>query len=136
MMTVSTVFKIPAAFEVSIKYADSGVVMRISGGLRTCRERSAEGVSPERTPTEIFGASRPSFSAVRAMPVSGARRLFSTSTPSAFSGEIYSTRTPVAEPAAFPTGRASCPSRSTKLFSAHKNAASVLPEPVGATIRA
>ena len=87
-MTVSTVFKMPAAFEVSMRYSDSGVVIRMSGGLRTCRLRSDCGVSPERTPTEMSGMSRPSFCATRAMPASGARRLFSTSTPSAFRGEM------------------------------------------------
>ena len=33
-------------------------------------------------------------------------------------------------------GRACCPARSTNEFSDHKNAASVLPEPVGATTSA
>ena len=39
------------AFEVSIKYNDSGVVMRMSGGLRFICSRSRGGVSPLRTPT-------------------------------------------------------------------------------------
>ena len=44
-------------------------------------------VDVERTPTVISGTCSPSRSAVCRMPVSGARRLRSTSTASAFSGE-------------------------------------------------
>ena len=88
MITVSTLLRMPAAFDVSMRYIDSGVVIRMSGGLRTCRLRSACGVSPERTATVMSGASSPSRCATRLMPVSGARRLFSTSTPRAFSGEM------------------------------------------------
>ena len=54
---------------VSIRYSDSGVVMRMSGGLRRIAARSRCGVSPVRTPT------------VRSAPIprSGARRLRSMS---------------------------------------------------------
>ena len=61
---------------------------------------------------------------MRVSPASGVRRLRSTSTASAFSGDTYSTRVPV--------GRSGAPARLSK---AHRNAASVLPEPVGATTR-
>jgi hypothetical protein len=60
----------------------------MSGGLVVSLRRSAAGVSPERTPTLISGTGLPSRSAVCRMPVSGARRLRSTSTPSALSGEM------------------------------------------------
>ena len=79
-------------------------------------------MSPERTPTLICGAGCPCRSAMRVMPVSGVRRLRSTSTASAFSGDTYRTRVPA------PAGRGSAASRSI----AHRNAASVLPDPVGA----
>ena len=87
-ITVSTVFRMPAALEVSMRYSDSGVVIKMSGGFRSWRLRSACGVSPERTPTEMSGMSRPMRWATRAIPPSGARKLFSTSTPSAFKGEM------------------------------------------------
>ena len=57
------------------------------------------------------------------MPVNGVRRLRSTSTASAFSGDTYNTRVPA------PAGRGSDEARRSM---AHRNAASVLPEPVGA----
>ena len=88
MMTVSTVPRISRAFDVSSRNSDSGVVIRMSGGLRTWRERSDEGVSPDRTATDTFAGSCPSRAATRLMPVSGARRLFSTSTARALSGEM------------------------------------------------
>ena len=86
-ITVCTPASAPRAREVSIRYRDSGVVMRISGGSCTRRRRSAAGVSPERTPTRMSGTSCPVRRAVCVMPISGARRLRSTSTPRALSGE-------------------------------------------------
>ncbi len=63
--------------------------------------------------------------AVRAMPTSGARRLRSTSKASARNGEMYSTR----QRACFcGTGE------NIRRSMAARNAASVLPEPVGARI--
>ena len=53
------------------------MVIRTSGGLRSIAWRSFWGVSPVRMATEM---SPP-------MPLSGARRFFSTSYESAFSGE-------------------------------------------------
>src|SRR6202007_885509 len=74
--------------------------------------------------TLMFGAGSPWRSAIRVSPASGVRRLRSTSTASALSGDTYSTRVP--------DGRAAKPAR---LSSAHRNAASVLPDPVGAIPR-
>ena len=86
-MTVSTVFSVSRAAEVSMRKRDSGVVMRISGGSFESPRRSACDVSPERTPTRIGGGVEPSRLAVCVTPTSGLRRLRSTSTASAFSGE-------------------------------------------------
>ncbi len=60
----------------------------MSGGDLIKLRRSAAGVLPERTLTVTFGSGRFSSCAARVMPVSGARRLRSTSTASAFSGEM------------------------------------------------
>ena len=76
-MTASTSVKSSRARLVSIRYSDSGVVMRMSGGLRRIAARSFWGVSPVRSATRT---SEP-------MPRSGARRLRSTSYESAFSGD-------------------------------------------------
>jgi hypothetical protein len=87
-MTVSTSVRVSRALDVSMRYSDSGVVMRMSGGLVSSARRIACGVSPERTPTLISGGSTPWCRAVCEMPISGARRLRSTSTPRALSGEM------------------------------------------------
>ena len=68
-ITASTPVRISRTAEVIIKYSDSGVVIRMSGGLRRIAWRSFWGVSPVRRPTAM---STP-------MPVSGARRLRSMS---------------------------------------------------------
>ena len=68
-ITASTEVSISRACEVRIRYSDSGVVMRMSGGLRRIAARSRCGVSPVRMPTVV---SPP-------MPRSGARRLRSMS---------------------------------------------------------
>ena len=122
-MTVCTSASVSRAAEVSIKNSDSGVVIRMSGGLVISSRRRAGGVSPERTPTLMSGAGTPRRSATRPMPVSGVRRLRSTSTASAFSGDTYSTRVPAV---------AGLGSDEASRSMAHRNAASVLPEPVGA----
>src|SRR5690606_3131735 len=124
-ITVSTPRSVSRACEVSIRNSDSGVVMRMSGGWVASRRRSAGGVSPVRTPTLSRRRGRPSRSAVRAVPTSGEVRFRSTSTPSAFSGEMY--RTLVAAD----DGLGEPASRSIAL----RNAARVLPDPVGATTR-
>ena len=87
-ITVSTLRRISRACEVSMRNSDSGVVMRMSGGFETRARRSLAGVSPERVPTRMSGSGSPRRVAVWRMPVSGARRLRSTSTASAFSGEM------------------------------------------------
>ena len=50
-MTVSTERSASRAFEVSRRYSDSGVVIRMSAGSRWKRARSLAGVSPVRTAT-------------------------------------------------------------------------------------
>ena len=47
-MTVSTPRSASRAAEVSSRKSDSGVVMRMSGGVRANGRRSSAGVSPER----------------------------------------------------------------------------------------
>ena len=86
-ITVSTPRSASRAWLVSSRNSDSGVVMRMSGGRLAKARRSSAGVSPERMPTVISGRGSPSRSAAWPMPVSGARRLRSTSTASALSGE-------------------------------------------------
>ena len=86
MITDSTSARMLRACEVSSRNNDSGVVMRMSGGRRTIAWRSADGVSPVRTPTVTRGSARPMRPACAAMPASGARRLRSTSTARALSG--------------------------------------------------
>ncbi len=86
-ITVRTPRSDSRACEVSIRNSDSGVVIMMSGGALTSLRRSAALVSPERTPTATSGTPVPSRAAVCRMPASGARRLRSTSTASAFSGE-------------------------------------------------
>ena len=144
-MMVSTSLSVSRALEVSIRKSDSGVVMRMSGGLLSSARRSDAGVSPERTPTVISGAGRSRRLAVWVMPISGARRLRSTSTPSALSGEMYSTRVlrlgafrraPFAGVQAGQFDSGSAGAATSSRSSAQRKAASVLPEPVGATTSA
>ena len=124
-MTVSTPRKVSLACEVSSRNSDSGVVMRMSGGLVTSFLRSSAAVSPVRIPTRMSGSGSPSRCAACLIPVSGARRFRSMSTASALSGETYSTR----QRSFGSSGGGSAASLSI----AHRNAASVLPDPVGAT---
>ncbi|CAB4914433.1 unannotated protein [freshwater metagenome] len=86
-ITVSTPRRASRAWLVSSRKSDSGVVMRMSVGRRAKARRSSAGVSPDRMPTLISGRGRPSRAAAWPMPVSGARRLRSTSTASALSGD-------------------------------------------------
>ena len=83
--TVRSIFRPDSVL--SRMYSDSGVVTRMCGGVRRIRARSLCGVSPVRTAARI-GAS-PSICAAnsRPMPSSGARRFFSMSFDSAFSGD-------------------------------------------------
>lgn len=130
-MTVSTVRSVSRACDVSMRYSDSGVVMRMSGGLR-CRLRRWSGVvSPVRMPVRTSGIAPPAAAMRAAMPASGACKLRSTSAPSAFSGEMYSTRTPLPGRSFFGKPAVAAFSRISSSM-ANRNAASVLPEPVGA----
>ena len=128
MITVSTLARVSRAAEVSSRNNDSGVVTSTCGGRARCRRRSSGGVSPVRMPTVTSAASTPSEAASRAIPARGARRLRSTSTASALSGEMYSTRVP--GPTAAPVADSG---PSSNRSSAARNAERVLPEPVGAT---
>ncbi len=123
-MTVSTLRRTSRAAEVSSRNSDSGVVIRISGGWADSLRRSSAAVSPVRTPTRMSSGGRPRRSAAWPTPVSGERRLRSMSTASAFIGEMYSTRQRCRGSAG--TGPVA------SLSIAHRNAASVLPDPVGA----
>ena len=88
MITVSTPTSVSAAFDVSIRYSDSGVVINRSGGRRISFWRSFDGVSPVRIPTSGATNASPSRSAASSMPLSGARRFFSMSNASARNGEM------------------------------------------------
>ena len=68
-ITASTPVRISRTCEVIIRYSDSGVVIRMSGGVRRIAWRSFCGVSPVRSPTVTSAP----------IPCSGARRLRSTS---------------------------------------------------------
>ncbi len=78
-MTCSTPRSTSRAALVSIRYSDSGVVIRMSGAWRAIWRRSSAGVSPVRLATEITGGGSPSRAAASPIPVSGARRLRSMS---------------------------------------------------------
>ena len=139
---MSTSARVSRACEVSIRNSDSGVVMRMSGGWVARRLRSAAGVSPVRTPTLICERGVPSRSAARAVPTRGEVRFRSTSTPSALSGERYRTfvaprRREAPAPRRAVAVRSVCGSgdRVARRSIAVRNAARVLPEPVGATTR-
>ena len=127
-ITVSTLRSDSRAADVSRRNSDSGVVMRMSGGRVTSRRRSGAGVSPVRIPTVTSGVASPRRAAACRMPTSGARRLRSTSTASALSGDMYSTRQRWRGSA----GGSAAYRRSRD----HKKAARVLPDPVGATTSA
>ena len=126
MITCSTPRRISRAWLVSSRYRLSGVVMRMSGGRRAGSRRSSAGVSPVRLATVICGGSSPRRWAASPMPVSGARRLRSTSYVSALSGDTYRTRTwPACRGPVAGSGRAPGDP-------GHRKAARVLPLPVGA----
>ncbi len=87
-ITVSTSRSVSRAFEVSIRNSDSGVVIRMSGGRRTMRARSAVGVSPVRTATPSVTGGSPRRSRSAFTPCSGSCRLRCTSAPNALIGEM------------------------------------------------
>jgi hypothetical protein len=83
-ITASTVSRVFAACsEVSMRYSDSGVVIRTSGGVRTRRVRSLCVLSPVRMPVVIAT----SGSSAR-IPSSGTSRFLWMSLPSARRGEM------------------------------------------------
>ena len=126
-MTVRVVRSIrrPLAL-VTRMYSDSGVVTTMCGGRRRISARACAGVSPVRTATRTSTSAMPDISSSSRMPASGACRLRSMSLLSARSGETYTT---------WVSSASECwtPSR-TSASMAQRNAASVLPEPVGAAI--
>ncbi len=87
MITVRTPASISRARLVSSRNSDSGVVMRMSAPSRAKARRSCDEVSPDRTATETSGSATPRAVARPRRPASGARRLRSTSTASALSGD-------------------------------------------------
>src|SRR5438552_305695 len=120
-MRVSTARSASLALDVSSRYNDSGVVMRISSGSRGSRARSAAGVSPVRMAMEGVTYVSPRPSAICAIPDSGARRLRWTSIASALRGDTYRTR----HRRVFGGG-----GENLKRSRHHRKAASVLPLPV------
>ena len=123
--TVRSISRLRSA--VSSRYSDSGVVTRMCGGVRSIAARSDCGVSPVRTAAVMRGASSPiaSASCADAAPRLGqvlvdvgAQRLERRDVDDAhFVGQRAAQRLP-----------------GTRSSSAVRNAASVLPEPVGAAI--
>jgi hypothetical protein len=96
------------------------VVTSTWGGVRAMAVRWLDGVSPVRTSTRISGRKAPRAR----ISCSGPCRFFCTSFESARRGETYST--------CVWSGGAGCWRKSES--SAERNAASVLPEPVGAAM--
>ena len=129
MITVRTPRSDSRAAEVSSRNSDSGVVTSTSGGVRANSRRSSAGVSPVRMPDR----DRPAPAARAAAPPAGSRSAARAGcarrrppAPSA------ARRRAPGSGAVGSAGGGSAASRS----SAHRNAASVLPEPVGATTSA
>jgi hypothetical protein len=90
--------------------------------------RSRIGVSPVRTVTRIEGISSPALNAACEISASGCCRFFWMSLLSAFSGETYKTRVR--------SSRVPVSASLNKVSMQLRKAARVLPEPVGAAIRA
>ena len=122
-ITVSTAPKNHRAREVSSRYSDSGVVIRMSGGWRNMRARSLRAVSPVRISMRGTVTDTPVAAAASQIPATGARRFRSTSTARALSGETYTTRQRLSSAGS---------GDHIILSRAERKAASVLPEPVGA----
>ena len=70
-----------------MRFRLSGVVMRISGGLRSIRRRSPGGVSPLRVRTRMRGSVSPAWRKTVSRAASGDSRFRWMSLFSAFSGE-------------------------------------------------
>ena len=107
-----------------MRFRLSGVVMRTSGGWASILRLSEEGVSPLLVRTLISGKWLPAREKKSPRPASGVRRFLWMSLLSAFNGETYRMRT-------FPAAQAPV----TSLSIPQRNAASVLPVPVGALTR-
>jgi hypothetical protein len=126
-ITVRAVARIARLFSaVSITYSDSGVVTRMCGARRNMPRRSAAVVSPVRTAARIGGSSMPMRRASWRISASGSSRLRWMSCESARSGETY---TASSRSSSVPSS-----ARRTSRSITSRNAASVLPEPVGAAI--
>src|SRR5687767_5977062 len=98
----------------------------MSGGRLPNVRLSSAGVSPVRIATWTSRVASPRLRAASVIPASGARRLRLTSWTRAFSGETYRTRSLLSGS----SGAGSLINRSRH----HRNAARVLPDPVGAQI--
>ncbi len=123
-MTYSTWANFSRNFGAAITSArDSGVVMRMCGGLRSIFCRSAWEVSPVLTPTRMSGKSMPSAAATSRMPASGSLRLRLMSLARAFSGDTYMA---YIRSSSFPSWE-----YLNSSLIMDRNAVSVLPEPVG-----
>ena len=96
------------------------------GGRFSMARRSCISVSPVRTAVRISGISNPRSPAICRISLSGTSRFFWMSLPSAFSGDTY--RTSVR------SSRSPASALRTRRSMQARNAASVLPEPVGAEI--
>jgi len=114
---------------VARRQSDSGVVARICGDRLTIAARAEAGVSPVLSPTRmrLAVASSPLAERWARMPASGACRLRSMSLLSALSGETWNRRVS--------SGSGPVSASHTRSSIAQRNAASVLPEPVGAAMR-
>ena len=115
------------AADVSIRNSDSGVVISTSGGRAMSCRRCAAGVSPERTPTLISGGGQPvALSDPGKSRQRGAQVALDVDRQRLERGDVEHTG------AGFPVR---CRCKLARLSIAHRNAASVLPEPVGAITR-
>ena len=128
-ITVSTSVSVSRAAEVSIRKSDSGVVMRMSGGLAIISRRRLGGVSPERTPTLMLGASlSAAFGDAADAGQRGAEVAFDVDRERLERGHVE-----------HPGARLGCPVRArlaeASRSMAQRNAASVFPDPVGAMTR-
>ena len=125
-ITVSIERSASRAFEVSSRYSDSGVVIRMSAGSRWKRARSRGGVSPVRTATAGTTKASPRRGATLAMP--GERRA-----QVALDVDRQRLERRHVEHAAALASSAGSGSNISRLMH-QRNAASVLPLPVGARI--
>ena len=112
---------------VSRMNSDSGVVTRMCGGRRIIRSRSQAEVSPVRTAVRTPGLGNPWEAAIVSISASGVSRFLPMSLLSALSGDTYTTSIRSSRRPSSPTAT----NRSRQM----RNAARVLPDPVGADTR-